>query len=344
MKKISCLVLAMVVIFVTACKDPNEPENPQPQEEETETTEISPIAAIMGIATYMQTSLAFNSSVSEATAAASKIEGPLRIFAEETYPIVSWEPTDSTFWPVTVLVDYGTDPVAGSDGRMHQGELEVLTSGLYLDSATLLNVTHRGFYVDGIEISSDSETILNEGMTADGNSSFLVNILNGRLSNDSLDVIYEEETHREFVAGVNNGIIDTDITRHAYRVTGSQSGVIVPARACAVKDTLSYLLEIEEGMLVTVGKMFPTEGKLKVTVANMVPVDNFTLSFLGEDSTDPSKYNAEINYMGAVIPLILSRNGSYPDLSRIDLSGMTAADKAALLAILAQAGIGFFGN
>ena len=174
-----------------------------------------------------------------------------------SYPIITIEAGDSTQYVWKATIDFGTDGVEGSDGRVRKGKIVFTTTGRYIDEGTVITGTLIDYSIDDYLIEG-TKTVENMGKNSDQQTYFNVDVINGKIT-DSNGAIRTWETHRvrtwvegEATTGLL-GIFDDE-----YDITGSASGVTVSNKA--------YTITITEPLRVKVFCKWIQDGNLNLVV------------------------------------------------------------------------------
>lgn len=133
---------------------------------------------------------------------------------------------DSTF-PKTLTVDFGSTNCADGYGNKRRGVVTAVFTGFYRDASTQITITPQNYYVNDYKVEG-TKIVTNNGKNSSGNSSFNVEVKNGKITSPTGDVTTWESTQtREWVVGENTtfltdgipGILDDE-----YDITGTASG------------------------------------------------------------------------------------------------------------------------
>jgi hypothetical protein len=129
---------------------------------------------------------------------------------------------DTLSIPRSILIDFGQDDCAGSDGRIRKGMILAEFSGRYREDGSVITISPSSFTVDDFEIHG-TKTITNLGENANGNLEFEVVVSNGQIDapNNEYTIHWDATTTREWVEGdISNWFIDD-----VYLIRGSANGV-----------------------------------------------------------------------------------------------------------------------
>lgn len=153
---------------------------------------------------------------------------------------VTITPFDLTTFPKTITIDFGTTNCLGNDGRYRRGVIEVVTTGWYRDSATVITVTPQNYYVDDNQVQG-SKTITNLGHNAAGNLHYGIEV-NGSVTTSEGIITWTSSRDREWVEGESTTFNPWD---DVYHITGTASGTNVQGEAFTV--TITSALQIQFG-------------------------------------------------------------------------------------------------
>ena len=90
-------------------------------------------------------------------------------------PCIDAITVDTASTPKVMVIDYGTDDCASSDGRVRKGILTITYTGRYRTPGTIITVAPENFSIDGYTING-SKTIVNEGLNTQGQPQFSITV------------------------------------------------------------------------------------------------------------------------------------------------------------------------
>jgi hypothetical protein len=159
---------------------------------------------------------------------------------------------DTTAWPRTVLIDFGTDNCLGEDGRIRNGQILVTYTGRYRDEGTVITVTPQGYTVNGYTLEG-TKTITNLGTNDLGQLHYSIEV-NGSISapGNAWQSSWQSSRIRTWVAG-SSTITPWD---DAYEITGSASGVN--------RNDVAYSMTITEPLRAEIGCPWLVSGVISI--------------------------------------------------------------------------------
>jgi len=125
----------------------------------------------------------------------------------------------------TITVDFGSQNCQCHDGRYRRGVINIIYTGHYRDSGTVISTTFNNYYV-GKDAGhmfkvTGSKSVTNNGTNSSGNINFTIAV-NGHLTNaNNVSMNWASTRNREWISGENTPLIWTD---DEYLISGSASG------------------------------------------------------------------------------------------------------------------------
>ncbi|GAB4283939.1 MAG: hypothetical protein Kow0068_08920 [Marinilabiliales bacterium] len=165
---------------------------------------------------------------------------------------------DTTF-PKTVTIDFGTTNCTGLDGRLRRGKIVYTISDRYRNAGCVITVTPQDFYINEYKVEG-TKKITNNGRNSANNLNYTIEVINGKVTTPSNDIITWESTRvREWIEGEEttfltdgaNGVLDD-----VYSITGSGEGVN--------RDGRSFTVTIKEPLIVKLDCRWITKGVLEI--------------------------------------------------------------------------------
>ena len=138
----------------------------------------------------------------------------------DTCPSVTVDHPDSTRWPKVITIDYGDTVCVGFYGQTRKGKIIITITDRYIKPGSEKTVELENYYINGIHVEG-TKTVTNNGRNNDGNLTFTIELVNGKITTPDTIVITREFTRtREWVAGDDTWNHWDDV----YFITGSASG------------------------------------------------------------------------------------------------------------------------
>lgn len=98
----------------------------------------------------------------------------------DTCPIIYVDHNDSTYWPKTVTIDFGSEGCEGPFGNIRQGMITINITDRYLKPGSVRIVTFNNFYINGYKVEG-TKTVINEGWNDDGFMYFTAELTGGKV-------------------------------------------------------------------------------------------------------------------------------------------------------------------
>ncbi|HEX8515576.1 MAG TPA: hypothetical protein VF868_05205 [Bacteroidia bacterium] len=243
--KISRLFTAMALVATTAflytgCK---KKEDEKPTDYSASTDNANANNAFAGI--WKEVSVVTDSS------------GTLRAPASgcATATITPW---NTTTWPKTVVIDFGTTNCLGSDGNYRRGKITAVFSGRYLDSNTVITVTLTNYFHNNYKVVG-MQTITNRGRNSAGHRVFNVVVNNATVTNPAgtLTSTWSTNQNREFFDGYATNL---NIFDDVYKITGTAHGTAANGE--------SYSISVNTPLTVKIGCQWIVSGSFTLILAN----------------------------------------------------------------------------
>lgn len=153
---------------------------------------------------------------------------------------VTITPFDLVTFPKTITIDFGTSNCLGTDGRYRRGVIEVVTTGWYRDSGSVITVTPLNYYVDDNQVSG-SKSITNMGHNAAGNLNYDIEI-DGTVTTTEGTITHVSSRNREWIEGESTLFNPWD---DKYLITGTAHGTNVEGEAYTM--TILTALQVQFG-------------------------------------------------------------------------------------------------
>ncbi|MCC7331681.1 MAG: hypothetical protein IT232_03640 [Flavobacteriales bacterium] len=154
---------------------------------------------------------------------------------------------DTTTWPKTMTIDFGTSNCTGNDGVNRRGKLIVTLSDNYRDSGSVLTVQPQSYYVND-HLVEGTKTITNNGRNTSGNLSFTVQVTNGKVTfPGGGSATWASTRTNEWIAGESTTLFSHGIAGvcdDVYLITGSANGISRAGKAYSVNIVTPLRKEI----------------------------------------------------------------------------------------------------
>ncbi len=120
----------------------------------------------------------------------------------------------------TIHINFGATNCTGNDGRNRRGEIVVVYSGRYRDSASTHTISFNNYFVNDNQVLG-TKTVTNLGHNSSGHLVYDINV-NGQivLASNAGTITWTSTRQREWTQGESTSIWSDDM----YAVTGSASG------------------------------------------------------------------------------------------------------------------------
>ena len=136
-----------------------------------------------------------------------------------TCPLVTFEVTQGTFWPVTITIDYG-EGCEGFYGQTRKGKIIISLTNGYRVPGSVKTITLENYYINDILVEG-TKTITNMGRNGNDNLYFQIELAGGKVTFPDGTVIERSSVReREWIAGEETWTIWDD----EYLISGSATG------------------------------------------------------------------------------------------------------------------------
>jgi hypothetical protein len=167
---------------------------------------------------------------------------------------------DTTTWPKTLTINYGTTNCLCADGNYRRGIITAVFTGQYRTPGTIITVSLLNYYHDNYLIHAGTHTIINNGLNTSGNLSYTINVVNANITTPN-GIINWNSTHtREWIAGESTTLNPWD---DVYSITGTANGT------SANGNTFTVTINIP--LIVALNCAYIEKGSLTLTPANLSP-------------------------------------------------------------------------
>jgi hypothetical protein len=176
--------------------------------------------------------------------------------------VITITPFDLTTFPKTITVDFGNTNCLGNDGYYRRGAVKMTTTGWYLDSGTVINVTPQNYYVNN-NLVQGQKTITNMGHNTAGNLVYGI-FVDGTVSNSSGIVEWTSTRQHEWIEGESTILNPWD---DVYLITGTADGTNINGE--------DFHVVVNTPLRIQVGCRWITAGSLTLTSGNLTILVNY---------------------------------------------------------------------
>ncbi len=140
----------------------------------------------------------------------------------DTCKVITVEFPETGDFPIIITIDYGDNSCVGLWGRTRKGKIIVTVDGRYDAVGATRVITFDDFYLNDIKIEG-IKTVTNDGTNDNGNFTFTVELVNGKIIFSNGDIITRECTRtREWTGGDDTPFYFWD---DECKITGVTTGV-----------------------------------------------------------------------------------------------------------------------
>lgn len=140
----------------------------------------------------------------------------------DTCPVIYVNHNDSTYWPKTVSIDFGTEGCEGPFGNIRKGKIIINITDRYLKQGSVRAVIFEDFYINDFKVEG-TKTVTNEGRNDDGFMYFSVELTGGKVTTPAGKVItHEFSKTRTWIEGEQTPRWRWD---DKYLIEGEASGI-----------------------------------------------------------------------------------------------------------------------
>jgi hypothetical protein len=119
----------------------------------------------------------------------------------DTCPIIYVDHNDSTYWPKTVTINFGSEGCEGPFGNIRKGVITIIVTDRYIKQGSVRTVTFNDFYVNDFKIEG-TKTVTNEGRNDDGFMYFTVELTGGKVITPAgKEITHEFNRTRTWIEG-----------------------------------------------------------------------------------------------------------------------------------------------
>ncbi|MBI3509314.1 MAG: hypothetical protein HY064_01520 [Bacteroidetes bacterium] len=159
----------------------------------------------------------------------------------------------------TIFINFGSTNCTGNDGRNRRGEIIVIYSGHYRDSASTHTITFNNYFVNDNQVLG-TKTVVNNGHNAAGHLTYTITV-NGQiiLANNGGTITWNSNRVREWTAGESTMNWSDDM----YSITGSATGTGADGHNFTVNITSPLIRNMSLGC-----RRYFTQGTFELTPDN----------------------------------------------------------------------------
>jgi hypothetical protein len=140
----------------------------------------------------------------------------------DTCPVIYVDHNDSTYWPKTVTIYFGSASCEGPFGNIKKGMIIITITDRYLKQGSVRTVSFEDFYINDFKVEG-TKTVTNEGRNDDGFMYFSVELAGGKVTTPAGKLITHEFSRtRIWIEGEQTPRWRLD---NKYLIEGEASGI-----------------------------------------------------------------------------------------------------------------------
>lgn len=176
----------------------------------------------------------------------------------DTCPTIIIDHPDSTFFPRTLIIDFGTDYCETWEGRPKKGKIIITVNRPIYEMGSVRTVTFEDFYIADHKVEGIN-TLTNNGFNNSGNLNFQAALSGGKITFPDGGIVTRDINHnREWIIGIQTPQYWWDDQWH---ITGTASGTN--------RDGVSYNNLITTPVLYKTVCHFPVSGIIDLNINNV---------------------------------------------------------------------------
>lgn len=148
-------------------------------------------------------------------------------------------PFDTSTWPKTVVIDFGTVNCLGFDGVYRRGIITAKFSGRYRKAGTVIESTLTNFYHNN-NLVQGTQTITNNGLNSKGNITYNIVVNNASVTTTKGVMTWNTNQAREWIVGATTPYNTLD---DVYLINGTANGVGLNGNHYDIMITLPLRVE-----------------------------------------------------------------------------------------------------
>lgn len=175
----------------------------------------------------------------------------VKAVSESAGPTITVSPTDSTKYPKTVVIDFGTSGFIGKRGNVLKGKLIVTVSDKMWKANSVRTITFDNFYVNDNKIDG-SKAITYKGLNDSKNPYWTISVKDTiTLATDGTKVTWNSERTRERISNTADNV--------KYSITGSSNGINAKGK--------SYSMNISNALIIYADYPHFVQGTVQLSSA-----------------------------------------------------------------------------
>ncbi len=164
----------------------------------------------------------FNDLADQFQSANAKIEGGSSITFQGPCATITITPFDTTTWPKTMVIDFGTTGCVDLRGNLHKGKLNCVISAPWRLQGSTVVITPENYSVNGYGMEG-TKTLVNKGRNPNGFRMDSVHVRNGVITHpDGKTSTWESDRLRTQIAGESTAF--PFYSDDVYTISGVGSG------------------------------------------------------------------------------------------------------------------------
>ncbi|MGZ4035535.1 MAG: hypothetical protein ACXVP4_11765 [Bacteroidia bacterium] len=167
---------------------------------------------------------------------------------------------DTTTWPKTLTINYGTTNCLCADGNLRRGIINAVFSGQYRKPGTVITISTSNYYHNNNFVQAGVHTITNNGINPSGNLSYTINVQSATITTSDGKITWNSLRTREWIAGETTPLNPWD---DVYSITGSANGTGVNGN--------TFDVVINSPLIVALNCAYIEQGKLTLTPQHLSP-------------------------------------------------------------------------
>ncbi len=182
----------------------------------------------------------------------------LKSASADTCPIIIIDHPDSTYFPRTLIIDFGDEYCETWEGRPKKGKIIITVNKPIYEPGSVRTVTFEDYYIAEHKVEG-VHTLTNNGFNGSGNLNFQAVLSGGKITFPDGGIVVREMNHnREWIIGIDTPRYWWDDQWH---ITGTASGTN--------RDGVSYNNLITTPVLYKAVCHFPVSGIIDLNIENV---------------------------------------------------------------------------